>query len=184
VLAKGDCYVIEPGPFRRALGSFPTGVAIVTAIADGEPAGMTINSFSSVSLTPPLVQFSVDRKAHSLAVWQAADHFAIHVLAEKQIDLSNRFAKPRSDKWADMSVSDGLGGTPLIKNALCIFECSKWAEYDGGDHLIFIGQVEQIAHNERDGRAPLVFHGGNYRRLAEKTGSMTSAEDALLMYGW
>lgn len=176
--------MIEPGSFRRALGSFPTGVAIVTAAVDGERAGMTVNSFSSVSLSPPLVQFSIDRKARSLDIWQKADHFAIHILAEHHIDLSNQFAKSLADKWADLDIGSGIGDTPLLPDVICIFECSKWAEYDGGDHLIFIGEVEQITIRENDHRAPLVFHGGNYRRLAEKTGSLTSAEDELLLHGW
>lgn len=176
--------MIEPGSFRRALGCFPTGVAIVTTVAENEPAGMTVNSFSSVSLTPPLVQFSVDRRAHSLDIWRKTDHFAIHVLAEEHVDLSNRFAKSLGDKWGDLDVGRSAGGAPLLQDAMCIFECVKWAEYDGGDHLIFIGKVERITHEETDSRAPLVFHGGNYRRLAEKTGSLTSAEDTLLLHGW
>ncbi|MEJ8570655.1 flavin reductase family protein [Microbaculum marinum] len=175
--------MIEAGDLRRALGRFPTGVAIVTAAAGGEPAGMTVNSFSSVSLDPPLLQFSIDRKARSLDIWKATQHFAVHILAEDQIDLSNRFARSLADKWTDTKVAGGLGGAPVLEACLCVFECAKWAEYDGGDHLIFLGRVERLTHDD-DARTPLVFHRGNYRRLAEKTGSLDFAEDALLLHGW
>lgn len=175
--------MIDPGDFRRTLGRFPTGVAIVTAAVGEASAGMTVNSFASASLSPPLIQFSIDRRARSLDIWTAAGHFAVHVLAEDQIELSNRFAKSLADKWADTRIAVGLGGTPVLDECLCVFECSKWAEYDGGDHLIFLGKVERLTHDD-DTRTPLVFHRGNYRRLAEKTGSLDYAEDALLLHGW
>lgn len=151
---------IDPRELRRALGCFATGVTLVTARRnDGTPVGLTVNSFSSVSLDPPLVLWSLSLYAPSLPAIQEATHFAVNVLAADQTDLSNRFAKPSDDKFAGVAITDGLAGLPLIDGAVAHFQCRNEFRYYGGDHVIFVGRVEAYSHN---GRAPLVFCQGRY----------------------
>ncbi|EJW13547.1 Nitrilotriacetate monooxygenase component B [Rhodovulum sp. PH10] len=166
--------------FREALGRFPTGVAVVTACAaDGEPIGMTINSFSSVSLDPPLVLFSIARRAKSFAAWQAVSHYAVNVLAEDQEALSNRFAKAGPDRFADLAVEAGPHGLPLFRGALAVLVCEAHARYDGGDHEIFLGRVTALSTAEPAGGAPLVFFSGRYRRLAASGQAHVAPGDSL-----
>lgn len=154
--------------FRRALGEFATGVAIVTAVGrDGELIGMTMSSFNSVSLEPPLVLFSVDRRAHSLPPMLAARGFAINVLARDQEHLSNQFARALSDKWAAVRISVGHAQAPLIAGALAHFECEPYAHHDGGDHVIFVAHV--LRHAIHGEAAPLIFFRGRYRDLRDET---------------
>ncbi|MGK2286951.1 flavin reductase family protein [Pedomonas sp. V897] len=149
---------IDPRAFRTALGRYPTGVAVVTALdAAGRPVGMTINSFASVSLEPPLVLWSVQRTTPSSEAFRKAPRFAICVLAADQEDMALRFARTDENKFRDLTVETGLGGLPLIPGALATFECRTWAVYPGGDHEILVGEVEQLS--TRPG-APLGFHGG------------------------
>lgn len=149
---------------RRALGQFATGVAVVTARArDGRRVGMTANSFSSVSLAPPLVLWSLARQSPSLADFSAASHFGINVLAARQHQLSRQFATAQADKFAGVGSFDAEAGVPLLQDALAHFVCRNVRQYDGGDHLIFIGEVEQ--YDRFDGE-PLVFHAGAYRVAA------------------
>jgi flavin reductase (DIM6/NTAB) family NADH-FMN oxidoreductase RutF len=156
----------DPGSsrdFRLALGSFATGVTVVTArAADGRLAGLTANSFASVSLDPPLVLWSLSRRAPSLGILLAATHFAIHVLAEEQHHLSVRFATAGADKYAGLDVAEGLGGAPLLSGAAAVFECRRRETHDGGDHVIFLAEVERYTHAERP---PLLFHRGRYAGL-------------------
>ena len=147
--------------FRRALGQFATGVAIVSAPGpQGEPIGMTISSFNSVSLDPPLVLFSVARNARSLAALSVAEGYAINVLSEEQQPLSNRFARPATDKWSSVRYAEGVTAAPLIEDTLACFECRPYAQYDGGDHVIFVGRVVHF-RLASDGE-PLVFFRGRY----------------------
>jgi len=148
--------------FRSALGCFPTGVCLVTTCgAGGTPHGMTINSFSSVSLEPPMVLWSLSRSATSAPAFRDAEYFAINVLAAADGALSGHFAKPGADKFAACAerFSPGLGGAPVLAGALATFECHSRHRYYGGDHVIMIGVVERYTHG--DG-APLVFHRGRY----------------------
>jgi flavin reductase (DIM6/NTAB) family NADH-FMN oxidoreductase RutF len=160
---------IEQADFRTlrsTLGCFATGVTIVTAVSpDGTRAGVTANSFTSVSLDPPLVSVNLGRKLHSLPVFRAARSFAINVLSERQLDLARIFASPRADKWHGIEVVQGLSGCPLIGGAAGVFECEKHAAYDGGDHEIFVGRVYR-AHAAAELR-PLIFHGGEFTTLAQ-----------------
>lgn len=152
--------------FRDALGRFATGIAIVTARScDGEAVGMTMSSFNSVSLVPPLVLFSVDRKAHGLAAMAGAKGYGINILGREQETLSNQFAKALSDKWQAVEHVPGYGEAPLIANALAHFECRPYAQYDGGDHVIFVVEVVNVATPAADGE-PLLFFRGRYRSLA------------------
>ena len=150
--------------FRDALGMFATGVTIVAAAGeDGEPVGMTVSSFNSVSLDPPLVLFSVDRGALSLPMLRRAPGYAISVLSAEQAELSRRFAATGAEKWAGLELEIGYGGAPLIPDAIAVFECRPYAVYDGGDHEIFVGEV--VAYRSGHAAAPLVFFGGAYRSL-------------------
>ncbi|WP_321390280.1 flavin reductase family protein [Emcibacter sp.] len=146
--------------FRRALGAFTTGVTVITArSADGEPVGVTANSFSSVSLEPPLVLWSLAKTAFSLPVYTDAEYFTIHILAENQQALSNRFASRGEDKFADLDVDDGLGKTPLLDGCCARMQCKTVYQYEGGDHIIFVGEVLDLACNDVP---PLVFQAGKY----------------------
>lgn len=150
--------------FRQALGQFATGVAIITAEgADGNAIGMTMSSFNSVSLDPPLVLFSVARSAYSLSAMTEAKGFGVNILGEDQAALSNRFAKALGDKWTDVELAPG--SVPLLSGALAHFECAPYAQYDGGDHVIFVARVVSFA--AYPDKEPLVFFGGSYRSLAD-----------------
>ncbi|MFZ5670020.1 MAG: flavin reductase family protein [Pseudomonadota bacterium] len=155
---------LDAAAFRAALGSFATGVTIITARApDGGPVGVTANSFSSVSLEPALVLWSLNRRALSLPVFEAATHFAIHVLAADQAGLADRFAtRGVVDKFAGLDWVEGEGGAPLLQGAAARFECSRFAAHDGGDHRIYIGQVLRFERSERPG---LAFQHGAYAVL-------------------
>ena len=158
--------VFDSMEFRRALGTFTTGVTVITARgADGEPVGVTANSFSSVSLEPPLVLWSLAKSAHSLSVFQEAEYFAIHILAANQEDLSNRFASRGEDKFAALDVEDGLGKTPLLSGCCTRMQCKTVYRYEGGDHIIFVGEVVDLV---RDDVPPLVFQAGKYAVAARK----------------
>lgn len=147
-------------PLRAALGAFATGVAVVTARdADGTMAGLTVNSFSSVSLDPPLVLFSQSLRSPSLPLFRRASHFIINILAADQQSLSRRFARPSADKFAGVAYAASTCGAPILHGAVAHFQCRREHEYDGGDHAIFIGRVERYASYDRP---PLIFLRGDY----------------------
>jgi flavin reductase (DIM6/NTAB) family NADH-FMN oxidoreductase RutF len=151
--------------FRRALGEFATGVAVITAKgSDGSLIGMTMSSFNSVSVDPPLVLFSVARSAYSLAAMLDAKGYAVSVLARDQEHISNSFAKALSAKWQNVSSTVGHAEAPLISGALAHFECTPYASYDGGDHVIFVGKVVRFSSHP-DQPAPLVFFRGRYHDI-------------------
>ena len=152
--------------FRRALGQFATGVAVVTAHDPaGEPVGITISSFNAVSLSPPLVLFSVQRKAYAMGALQRAKGYAVNILTEQQQHLSLRFSRALDPgRWAAAPHRPGRTGAPLLEGVLARFECEPHAVHDGGDHLIFVGRVTRFETTETD--APLVFFRGAYHRLA------------------
>lgn len=156
---------MDPRAFRAALGRFATGVAIVTAcIAQGEAVGMTMSSFNSVSLDPPLVLFSVARSAYSLPAMRAAKGFAINILGQDQQDLSNRFARALEDKWHQVEHHLSLHDAPLLAGAIAHFECEPYARHDGGDHEIFLARVVRFSSPETGD--PLIFFRGRYHALA------------------
>ncbi|CAL8977614.1 p-hydroxyphenylacetate 3-hydroxylase, reductase component [Rhodoplanes serenus] len=167
--------------FRRTLGRFPTGVAVVTGAGpDGAPLGITVSSFNSVSLDPPLILFSIARRANSFAAWQAARHYAVNVLGEDQEWLSDRFARPAADKWEGVTVTAGQHGMPVLPGCLAVLECEAYARHDGGDHEIFVGRVLGLTV-DRDGppRPPLVFFAGRYRKLMPDPAAPEAAGDSL-----
>jgi flavin reductase (DIM6/NTAB) family NADH-FMN oxidoreductase RutF len=147
--------------FRQALGMFATGVTIVTARApDGSLVGLTANSFNSVSLSPPLVLWSLARNAGSLAAFSAGSHYAINILSADQQALARQFAAKDIDRYAGVAFSAGSGGAPLLEGAAATFECFNRSRYEEGDHVIFVGEVERCQH--RAGASPLLFHGGRF----------------------
>jgi flavin reductase (DIM6/NTAB) family NADH-FMN oxidoreductase RutF len=148
---------------RTALGGFATGVTIVTCVdSAGHRVGLTANSFTALSLEPPLVLWSLRRASPSLPAFASGVHFAINVLGEGQVALSRRFASPVADKFAEGVWHAGLGGVPVLNEAAAVFECELASQQDAGDHVLFIGRVLRFA----DGSLPpLVFHGGRYHSL-------------------
>jgi len=157
--------LLDTRAFRNALGSFATGVTVITARgADGTLAGLTINSFASVSLDPPLVLWSLSLYSPTLAIFQNCSHYAINVLAQDQIPLSTRFASSLADRFAGLEFTAGSAGAPLLPGCCAWFECRNEMRHAGGDHLIFVGQVERY---RQEPRAPLLFQCGQYRALAE-----------------
>jgi flavin reductase (DIM6/NTAB) family NADH-FMN oxidoreductase RutF len=151
----------SPQEFRASLAMFATGVTIVTArTAAGELVGLTANSFNSVSLNPPLVLWSLAQAAGSMAALSTGSHYAINILAADQIELAERFASRREDRWKGVVFSDGECGAPLLSGAAATFECFNRSRYEEGDHVIFVGEVERCSH--RAGAAPLLFHGGRF----------------------
>lgn len=146
--------------FRRALGNFATGITIVTAKGpDGEKVGVTANSFNSVSMDPPLILWSIDKRSSALETFRNASHFAVNILASDQSDLSNNFAKPQDDKYANIQYLDGMGGAPVFEGVAGYFECESWQFVEGGDHWIIIGKVENFVDASKP---PLVYHQGGY----------------------
>mgnify|MGYP000309542078 CR=1 FL=1 len=159
----------DPKEFRRALGNFATGVTVITAQApNGEQVGVTANSFNSVSLEPPLVLWSIVKNSNSYKIFEQAEHFAVNILAADQIDLSNNFAKPSDDKFANIETTVGAGNAPLLTNTAANFQCEKYQVIDGGDHWIMIGKVVEF---ENHGRAPLLYVQGSYAGAIPFTGA-------------
>ena len=155
---------MDPTEFREALGCFATGVTIITAVGPrGEPIGITVNSFNSVSLEPPLILFSLNRRAYSLRAFLSTQAFAVNILHEGQEALSHRFAQALEDKWSDVDYELWDTGCPILKDALASFECKIRHTYHGGDHVIFVGEVLRLRHDPA-GR-PLVFCRGVYHVL-------------------
>jgi flavin reductase (DIM6/NTAB) family NADH-FMN oxidoreductase RutF len=150
---------------RDSLGRFPTGVTIMTAAGNGAgPVGLTANSFTALSLAPPLILWSLRHDSPSLAAFETGAHFAVNVLAEAQVELSRRFASRVADKFAEVAFARNEHGVPLLHGAAAWFECRTVARHAAGDHVLFIGAVERHAMTEQ---APLVFHAGHYRLLGE-----------------
>lgn len=150
--------------FRKALGFFSTGVTIITAVGvRGQLLGVTANSFSSVSLEPPLVLFSLDRRALSLTNFLSTEHFAVNVLAVNQIDLAKSFAIAMADKWSGVEWESWEHGCPIIKGCHAAFECAIAYTHEGGDHVIFVGEVKRFSIDEN--LRPLIYYRGNYREL-------------------
>lgn len=149
--------------FRSALGRFATGVTIITTeAAPGQPLGLTISSFNSVSLDPPLVLWTLSKKASSLSYFQKAERYVVHVLAATQLHLAKRFAQgAQATRFAGLALGRAPGGTLMLDDPDCAawFECFNVTQHEAGDHLIFIGQVERC---HRSFHQPLVYHAGDF----------------------
>lgn len=177
--------------FRDALGLFATGVVVITSAGNtggsGDRSGYlgaTVSSFSSVSLDPPLILFSIGRQSKAFAAWQSVDAFAVNILGENQSAISTRFARALTDKWDGVNASTGLDGTPLLSDALAWIECRSHAKYDGGDHLIIVGEVLSLTARSGAGTRPLVFFGGKYRQLDVTPGISTPPDADQWLHGW
>jgi flavin reductase (DIM6/NTAB) family NADH-FMN oxidoreductase RutF len=154
----------DPRTLRDALGCFATGVTVVTCLDDqGNPAGLTVNSFTSVSLDPPLLLVCIAKPAASAAALIAAPNFAINVLQTGQQPASIRFSTRDEDRFGATPWSCGEAGAPILKDSLGVFECERFAVYDGGDHHILVGQVIKASFDTSVD--PLLFFRGRYRRL-------------------
>ena len=155
--------------FRSALGGFPTGVAVVTARAeDGRPIGITINSFSSVSLDPPLVLWSLAKNSPNLAHIACGRRHIIHVLADHQDELAKRFASRVPDKFSGLSHESSQDNIPRLDECVATFECATRTLHEEGDHVIVIAHVQQIDQRERE---PLLFWGGKFVLFETATSS-------------
>jgi flavin reductase (DIM6/NTAB) family NADH-FMN oxidoreductase RutF/DNA-binding MarR family transcriptional regulator len=151
----------DPKDFRRALGKFPTGVTVITARdADGEPIGVTASSFNTLSMDPALILWSIDKNAYSLDAFSKGKGFAINVLRHHQLELSNGFARRGEDKFAGVETSDCANGAPLLPDTAAWFACTTWEVYEGGDHVIIVGEVTDYGYS--DNVSSLVFHNGRY----------------------
>lgn len=152
--------------YRRCLGQFGTGVTVVTACHGPSIAGMTVNSFASVSLDPPLVLWSAKKKSPSFAVFAEAAAFAINILARDQSALSTHFGQSGENKFEGVSWTEGVSGTPLLDGCVATIECRTAKRVDGGDHLILVGEVQWFKNHQRD---PLLFVQGRYSAAADLT---------------
>ncbi|MBR0704399.1 flavin reductase family protein [Bradyrhizobium diazoefficiens] len=158
-----DSSSIDPRDFRNALGTYATGVTIITAAApDGKPYGLTCNSFASVSLNPPLVLWSLVVYSSSLTIFQNASHFTVNVLGASQQALASKFAKSSDDKFTGVDWTPGLGNAPVLAESVANFQCRSVNRYYGGDHVIFLGAVEAYTYNTTE---PLLFARGAFGRF-------------------
>ena len=156
---------LDSRAFRNALGDFATGVAIVTTrVGEDAPIGITVNSFSSVSLDPPLVLWCLDKGSDRLDAFQKCRGFTINVLSAAQQDLSNRMSRSGQPHLDGVPVGEGVNGCPYLSEALATFECEVHARHDAGDHIIMVGRVQ--AFNQPSTARPLIYHRGSYCALA------------------
>ena len=155
---------IEPNELRRVMGHFATGVTIITtASKSGAPFGLTANAFTSVSLNPPLLLVAVDKKAESYPLFEESKVFTVNILSDEQETLSRKFAVSGGDKFQGVAYQMGANGVPILDGALAYLECKLYAVYDGGDHTLFLGEIEEARTREIK---PLIFYRGGYRALA------------------
>ena len=163
---------INPRDLRDAFGSFATGVTVVTALCKVDsivevPVAMTANSFCSISLDPPLVLWSIDKKAKSFDAFSQSRHFAVHILHGGQEELSSICATRNADKFANETWRSGIEGVPILNDYITCFQCSVEHQYDGGDHQIIVGRVLDFDNNERESHTnPLLFYRGKYTKVA------------------
>lgn len=156
---------IDKTELRRVMGHFPTGVTVVTTISKaGKLYGLTVNSFTSVSLVPPLVLVCVDKSAESYPCFEESKCFTVNFLAADQEDLSRRFATTGGDKFEGVGYRMGANQAPILTGVLAYLECKVVGAYEGGDHTIYVGEIEQAETREAK---PLLFYRGGYRSLAD-----------------
>ena len=156
---------VDPALLRQALGCFATGVAVITTLGDWDaPVGLTVNSFSSVSLDPPLILWSLSHNAPSFGAFQRHDGFAVNIMSADAKDLVQRFARPSPDKFRGVAWTSGYLGVPLLDDVVATFECRTESRIAKGDHEIYIGKIVSYASTER---SPLLFHRGSFATLGE-----------------
>lgn len=155
--------ILPPEEFRRACARYPTGIAIATVEApDRTPQGLTVNSFTSVSLEPPLVLVCIAKTATAYSAFQVAKGFAVNILREAQIDLSQHFASSKAERFDGLAWREGLHGAPVLDGVLAVLECAMHGSFEAGDHTVFVGLVE---HAESHEGIPLLFFASAYRKL-------------------
>ena len=157
---------IEPLRFREALGHYASGITVVTTHIDGEPIGFTCQSFHSVSMSPPLVSFSVMSNSASYPKIRQAGRFAVNILSDGQVEVSNQFARRGTDKWLGIDWQESPLGNPLIAGSLHWIDCEIHAEYAAGDHVIVIGEVKALGLQDATATQPLLYFKGQYRNMA------------------
>ncbi len=150
--------------FRNALGTFATGITVITTTnTKKEPVGITVNSFTSVSLEPPLILWCLDKNADSYEDFVNCIRFAVHVLHEDQEAISHNFAIKSNNKFAELEWENGEFGSPILNDFSTCFQCETEERYTGGDHIIFLGRIRSI--QTHPGKEPLIYHAGSYRLL-------------------
>jgi 3-hydroxy-9,10-secoandrosta-1,3,5(10)-triene-9,17-dione monooxygenase reductase component len=164
------CNAIEPLRFREALGHYASGITVITSLIDDEPLGFTCQSFYSVSMSPPLVSFSVMAKSYSYPKIRQAGRFAVNILSGEQIQISNAFARQGTDKWHGIEWQESPLGNPIIGGSLHWLDCEIHAEHAAGDHLIVIGEVKALSPEEAAAVQPLLYFKGQYCNLAAHGG--------------
>lgn len=162
--ARGE---FSPLDFRATLGHFASGITIVSGMHDGEPVGMTCQSFFSQSIDPPLVSFSVMETSTTYPKLRTAGRFCVNVLSESQQHVSAQFGRSSGDKWAGIQWKSTMGGNPVIDDTVMWVDCELEDELVAGDHIIVVARVVEMSPMEHAAREPLVFFRGAYRRLAE-----------------
>jgi flavin reductase (DIM6/NTAB) family NADH-FMN oxidoreductase RutF len=173
-IAGKTLQTLDAQRFRKALGSFPTGICLVTTIAeDGKSEGMTINSFASVSLAPALILWSIRDDARSIDAFLTSRAFILSVLAADQAELAMHFAKPAPDKFSryEGAFEPGIDGCPRLKRSVATYECTVYSRHQEGDHTILLGQVQEFSGSDH---APLMFHAGKMGSMKE----LAAANDA------
>lgn len=158
--------VIDSSRFREALGHYASGITVITSLIDGEPIGFTCQSFHSVSMSPPLVSFSVMSGSASYPLIRRAGRFAVNILSDEQVAISNQFAQRGADKWRGIERRESPLGNPLIAGSLHWLDCEIYAEHAAGDHLIVIGEVKALDLQEVAAAQPLLYFKGQYRNIA------------------
>jgi 3-hydroxy-9,10-secoandrosta-1,3,5(10)-triene-9,17-dione monooxygenase reductase component len=157
---------IEPLSFREALGHYASGITVITALVDGEPVGFTCQSFYSVSMSPPLVSFSVMSSSASYPKIRQAGRFAVNILSDEQVGVSNQFAGRGADKWNGVEWQVSPLGSPVIAGSLHWLDCEIYAEHAAGDHLIVIGEVKALDLQRPADTRPLLYFKGQYCDIA------------------
>jgi flavin reductase (DIM6/NTAB) family NADH-FMN oxidoreductase RutF len=162
-------FSIEPLHFREALGHYASGITVITSHIDGEPVGFTCQSFHSVSMSPPLVSFSVMSGSASYPKIRQAGRFAVNILSDEQVGISNQFARGGTDKWLGIEWQESPLGNPIIPGSLHWLDCDIVAEHAAGDHLIVIGEVKALNLQETAATQPLLYYKGQYCNLAARS---------------
>ncbi|KIY40645.1 flavin reductase [Pseudomonas sp. 10-1B] len=159
---------IEPSSFREALGHYASGITVITSHTDDEPIGFTCQSFYSVSMSPPLVSFSVMSSSASYPKIRQAGRFAVNILSGAQVSISNQFARRGTDKWREVEWQQSPLGNPIIAGSLHWLDCEIHAEHVAGDHLIVIGEVKALNLQATAASQPLLYFKGQYCNLADE----------------
>ncbi|GAB7007700.1 flavin reductase family protein [Nocardioides sp. AN3] len=165
--SEGGLSEFDSRQFRDALGHFASGITTITSTKDGEPIGLTCQSFFSVSLEPALVSFSVGVSSSTYPAIREAGRFCVNLLSRDQVHISNQFGSRSDDKWRGIGWQPSNAGNPILDNCLAWVDCELTSEYPAGDHLIVVGQVLEISHAPNREQSPLLFFKGRYHALAD-----------------